>query len=197
MKNNKSKQSVGLQVAKIVKRTDAKRPLKYFDVTGQYGVTTAGQAIDFSPIPQGVGNNQRTGDEISVSHIEFKDTLFCGDATNIMRVILVRSKGNSIQMLTNLLSNGHAGSFEVNSIYTPYYEKRFRILSNKQYAMCLNGMNSTITDSYVVPVNQPIAYQPGATTYVDGQIVLYLLSDSAIVTNPSIDFCARIWFRDI
>jgi len=197
MKNNKSKQQVGLQVAKIVKRSDAKKPLKYFDVTGQYGVTTTGTVIDFSPIPQGVGNNQRTGDEISVSHIEFKDTLFCGDTTNIMRIILVRSKGNSAQNFAALLSNGHAGSYEVNSIYTPYFEKRFRILSNKVYAMALNGYTSTIADSYIVPVNQPIAFIPGNTTYVDGQIVLYLLSDSAIVTNPSIDFCARIWFRDI
>jgi hypothetical protein len=197
MQNNISKQKVGLQVSKIIQRSEKKRPLKYFDVTGQYGVTTTGTVIDFSPIPQGVGNNQRTGDEIQVEHIDFKSTLFCGDTTNVMRITFVRSKGNSVQSLTNLLSNGHAGSYEVNSIYTPYYEKRFRILSDKMYAMALNGYTSTITDSYHIPVKQKIAYQPGNTTYVDGQIVLYLLSDSAIVTNPSIDFCARIWFRDI
>jgi hypothetical protein len=197
MQKNNSKQKVGLQVAKIIKRSENKKPLKYFDVTGQYGITTTGNVIDFSPIPQGVANNQRTGDEIQVEYIDFKNTLFCGDTTNVVRITFVRSRGNSVQSFPNVLSNGHAGSYEVNSMYTPYIEKRFRILSDRLYAMSLNGYTSTITDTYRIPVHQKIVFQPGNTTYVDGQIVFYHLSDSAIVTNPSIDFCARIWFRDV
>jgi hypothetical protein len=197
MRNNSSKQKVGLQVAKIVKRSEKKQPLKYWDVTGQYGVTTTGTSVDITPIPQGVGNNARTGDEINLEYIEMKYSLFCGDATNVMRVIFVRSRGQSGQSFAQLLSNGHAGSYEVNSMYTPYFEKRFRVLSDKQFGMSLNGSNSTLTESYRIPVNQKVVWNTALTTYVDGQIVLYLLSDSAIVTNPSIDFCMRLWYRDI
>jgi len=198
MRTTNSKQLVGQQVSKIIRNKEKKKPLKYADVTGTYGVTTAGQVIDFSGgITQGAGTNQRTGDEIQVEYIEMRLSLFCGDTTNVQRVLFVRSKGNSVQNFTNILSLGHAGSVEVNSQYTPYIEKRFRVLSDKNWAQALNGYTSCINEHYRIPVNQKIVYLPGLVTYVDGQIVLYLLSDSGVVPNPSVDFCARIWFRDI
>jgi len=197
MQKNNSKQKVGLQVAKIIKRSEKKKPLKYFDFVGTYGPTTTGSVVDFSPIPQGAGTNQRTGDEINVEYIEVRSASFCGDATNIMRVIFVRSKGQSVQSFANVLAVGNGGTYQYDSLYTPYIEKRFRVLNDKYYSMSQSGWTDCLVDHYNIPVNQKIVYQPGAITYIDGQIVLYILSDSGAAPNPAYNICARIWFRDI
>lgn len=197
MQNNSNKQKVGLQVSRILKRSEKKSPLKYYDVVGSYGITTAGTALDITPIPQGVGNNQRTGDEIHIEYIDYKDAIFCADATNIMRVVFAQSLGATGQGFTSLLSIGNGGTYQYNSQYTPYIEKRIRVLSDKYHTLSQSGWTDCLVNSYRVPVNKKVVYNPALTTYVSGQIVLYMLSDSGAAPTPTVNSCLRIWYRDI
>lgn len=149
---------------------------------------------------QGVGTNQRTGDEINIENIELTTLSYYGDDVNVIRYIVLQTKGVTPTLATGtFLQTGASTTIDVTSLYVPFYEGRFfDVIYDKTIILSSSSSRAAVVDRQVLkPKVSVIPFIPASTTVTDGQIIILAISDSAIVPHPSFDFTARIWFRDI
>lgn len=205
MKNNKINSQANLKalISKQVKRDmQATVPLKYVDTPFRSFVTTAGNFINLNLSGiQGTANGQRTGDEIEIDRIEVRDYQLYGDTpVNTIRAIYFQSKGvTPLTIVSDLLANDFTGAPGITSQYQTFIEKTgVCILKDKTEVMCSNGSNAIVVSKFTMKPSIPkIAFVAAATTVVNGQTQVFLISDSAITPNPTYIGFVRIYYRDI
>jgi hypothetical protein len=177
-------------------------PEKTIDTGGVLAATATGTFVTIAmPTVQGVSNGQRTGDEIFFRRLEFHSTMYYGDpAGNVIRIIMLQVIGSPAAFLaSDLLSVGSSGFIDVNSFYVPFNNgKRFKVLYDEKHIMIPQASNSTIScnvakNSFV----RMISFTPGGTFVETGQPLMFVISDSGILPNPSLDYVFRLYYKDI
>jgi len=177
-------------------------PLKYVDTPFRSFPTTSGTFINLNlPGIQGVANGQRTGDEIEIDRIEVREYQLYGDSpVNTIRAIYFQSRGNApITSSGLILANDFSGAPGITSQYQSFIEKTgIRILQDRSTVLCGNGSNAIVCRKFTMkPAIPRIAFDSGGTGTSDGQTQLFLVSDSAVVPNPTYVASVRIYYRDI
>lgn len=184
---------------KIVKKRNG-LPLKCITTNSAGGLNSAGRITVLSVPAQGLGNGQRTGDEINIEDIEITFLSYYGDDVNVIRYIVLQLEGFTPALaLGTFLDTGASGAVDPTSLYIPFYEGRFfKILYDRVIAVVQNGSNAAVPDRVVLkPKIKIMPFVPASTQVTNAQIVVLALSDSAILPNPSFDFTARVYYRDI
>jgi hypothetical protein len=205
MQKNKSNSQARLKslVDKEIRRNmKSTVPLKYVDTPLRSFPTTAGTFINLNlPGVQGTANGQRTGDEIEIDRIEVRDYQLYGDTpVNTILSIYFQSKGSTpLTTISLLLGNDFSGYPGITSQYQTFIEKTgIRIMKDKTTVVCQNGSNAIVTSHWTMkPSIARIAFEAGATTVVNGQTQLFLISDSAAIPNPTYVADVRIYYRDV
>lgn len=205
MKNNKSNSQARLKSLvdkEIQRKMKSTVPLKYVDTPFRSFPTTSGTFINLNlPGIQGTANGQRTGDEIEIDRIEVRDYCLYGDnPVNTIRSIYFQSKGDTtLSTISLLLGNDFSGYPGITSQYQTFIEKTgIRILKDKTTVVCQNGSNAVVTSQWTMKPSIPrIAFQAGSTTVANGQTVVFLISDSAAIPNPTYIADVRIYYRDV
>ncbi len=190
------------QVRNMINSLKELPPLKCLDVLSATTYDTTG-AVVFCTFPaQGVGFNQRTGDEIEIDHVEVRLNAFVADTTNIVRIVLVQSHG---QQTGNYASNaifasGASNTIDVTSFILPYRKEQiFSVLLDEEVLLCTNASNAQWTRHWksIVPPIRKIGFGAATTNALQGQMQFYILSDSSAASHPAVDVVFRFWYRDI
>lgn len=200
-KANTTRKIARIEAKKVISREietkhiDGVLAVTNFDYTGvQYNMTT--DPNGGTSMSQGVSENQYIGATIRPTHIDCRYTFGVGDATNIVRMIVVQVRANDSPTMANILQS--VGNVRAPlSSYDQAYEGRWRVLLDRTYD--LNGVAKPfITGRFRIKgsaLNQ-IHFSDGSGTLERGCVWIGFISDSALSTHPSVQAYWRLFFKD-
>lgn len=181
--------------------------MKYATTTAnQAAVASSGIAASFfTPINwavTGTSVTNCTGWEYICKYISFRYMLRCSDATNAVRIMLVRhvDSGGAYPVLTELLTNGSNVDPSLISTYNDSKKEKYTVLYDKLHLMTLAGDSSTAQGSLYHTCNLPVKKNSdnGAdgSYFEDGSLYIVAFSDSSAATHPNISWLTRVGFTD-
>lgn len=193
--NTRQKKEVKLILAKNME-------LKSFDNIGSASPDTAGVIAKWFSIPQGSGNAQRIGNDITGTHIELRYDITLSDSYNKVRVIIFQwalDDGVDVPTVPDILYLGTGNYF--NALYSFDNRDKFKILHDRRYLLEATSVGTTSTPlssptyKLKIPHKQLKFNGAGATT---GRFMIYQLtiSDSVAVPHPSVNTNVRLVYRD-
>lgn len=195
------KKSIKMMVKRVVNSAIRKNTeLKYYDYATTTSVDYAGTFYQLSAIAQGDTDVQRDGDKLTAKRCRIRGTVTTGDTTQVFRVICFRWKQNTLSVAptqTYLLS---PYTSSVQAAYCPMNhdtQANMQVLYDKTYV--LNSVSKPqllINISLNLSKLPKVSYDAGSTTNGNNQIYMYVVSDSAVATHPSINFISRLSFVD-
>jgi len=181
---------------------------KYFENarTDSYAITSTGVIGHLSPIPQGDDDLSRDGDQLTLTSVNIRGMVTCGDNTNVVRLIFFQWRPQTTPSAADILSQGVDGSTtDVYSLYNHDKRSQFKIL--KDITFTLSGYGTT-TSPYG-PTTQrkfsfnlskklvkKLQYVNGSSTVGSNQFYYFGISDSTATPNPLLDMIARMNFID-
>lgn len=167
--------------------------LKWSAVVGAAPTSVAGAGSNIHVINQTVGNtnNERIGDQICPTSINFRMTVKLGAAATdtLVRMIVYRWFSGAPAGVTSVLQTASYQSFTAEDTH-----KNFQIL--KDQMITLNSANVPERFlSFKIPYKHKIQFPGGATQANKNGIWVIFISDEAVQT-PTISYDARLYFRD-
>lgn len=188
------------KIAKLSRQINTKE-LKIMDFTGVgLSPTYNGAIYNLFSLAQGVQDNQRIGDKVSIHKIEFRWNLGYTAATlssNQFRIILLREKSNAIGTTP---SNVFQGLGTVNAAQGPLEEDtNYNMRKLYDRSMVLDTVTKFSTmGKYVKSFKRPMTVQfiNNSTTILNGIVSVAFVTDAA-VTNLGLDFYCRCWYSDL
>jgi len=182
----------------ISRRLIKNEEMKYVD-------TNIGTAVAVSSTPtitclnllaQGNNASNRIGNQVRIMRIECRVVSVVGDATQVMRFVLVWDKqpNGALALEADLFSvAGQPISLRNNDKI-----KRFDFLYDKQFSLDTNDSVKVLLDVNT-RVNR-ISYYNGTTGLISnittGALLLYQISDSGAVPHPTQGVALRVYFLD-
>lgn len=213
-KNRKKKTKEEARIAQMVgnalnKATLRKSPLLWLDRNINTGVTTSGQIFPLGQIAAGTGSNARLGLKIRAKRIDYR-VLFIASVTNViaisdlfnnLRFMVLRTRGPYSGITTGLLPN----TFQMIDPTGPFTLLKDEIVFEKNVSSGFSAAGSAYASSpegvWVVgsiPLNYDIIFDgPTATSDQDNMPFLYVVSDSSVTPNPTIEGTFRFWYSNV
>lgn len=174
--------------------------MKYRDISfGSNSLLSSGNVLLLTQPTQGIGANNRIGDQIFVHHVDIVLNFHNEGATsNYMRFGLISYKGYFPgPVLSDILSPGPSGSIDVLSMYVPYYSSNFfNTHWDRLYTTCPSSNTDIVKYRGSKRIYKKVAYTPGTNSPVSNVLCFYALSDSAVIPSPDYQIQFRLWFSD-
>jgi len=205
-----------LQARGVQRLIDRNTELKYFQYNSTATNVTTTATLTGIPfdVPQATTSSTdvvRIGDAIKLkSSLDFRYTVFVGDTTNLVRVMIIQWKAQStaapFPTAADILLAGPSGAVDVHSHYS--HDERFNIgfLYDKVHSMVGDAGAATTpyTTSSQITVNKRISlrraaknvqYRGGGGQGINRLFLLYV-SDSNAVAHPTIVYATKMKFTD-
>lgn len=162
-------------------------------------VSSTGLTRDLTLISQGDGQNNRDGDQTTGKSLVVRFSMTQADSVNVMRLILVRYKGDGSSITTADLPISTAVNLEPLACWDENKKaKMHTILHDRIYTLSSDG-----GDVLTGQINVNLAgartnwdNSVSATVPEDGGIMLYCVSDSAAATHPQLNFVSNYSYYD-
>ena len=184
-------------------------------VTSASTVSTAGQFVALSSVPQGIGRVQRIGDVLRKKRLNFAYTITAGapgilataDQYNVVRVLIFvwkQDNGLATPTTANILNTSTTTSpynWDVRHDYQVLYDKSHVVHNtpfwNGAAVQWDHGVGATYTlpSQYTLPLKGMVEFDADSTSG-DNHVYLMLISDSAFTPNPSYTFNSQLMFED-
>lgn len=181
---------------------------KYYEdpITDAFGVPSSGATYQLSLIPQGDTDSTRDGDRLTLTSVNIRGSVYCGDVTNLIRVIFYQWRPQSTPTITDILSKGADGTnIDVYSHYNHDKRSEFKILSDRTYSLA--GYGTTVSPygqdtEKLFNINiskkliKNLQYVNGSTSVGSNQLWYLAISDSDATPNPTLTFKIRMNYID-
>lgn len=164
-------------------------------VNGQ-GVTTGGYIISLlTNLTPGSGyNNNFLGQKINPVGIKINWEVVCGDATNLMRIILFQWFDSTPPLAATVLQNNCLSPVLIDN------RENTKVLRDELVSLALpsNTGNAIASGSWYVKSKriQQAYYNANANIWQKGNLYLLFISDSIIAPSPTISYYSRVTFLD-
>lgn len=144
--------------------------------------------VGLNEIASGSGPTQRNGNQLRVTGIYSKFALQHYDATNLIRVMLVIPKDPSITTLTGI---GLFSNLDIDQ-YTVLYDHLYNISQHSNKVVTIKrkfnkGRFRGIETQY---------FGSGATDFAKNRMLLYMVSDSTAIGDPTVTGTLRLFYHD-
>lgn len=199
--NNAQMSSIRRMVKSEIKKD---REIKFVDeITTLVNVPVAGQLFGMLNIAQGIGINQRIGDQITLEKIEvnLNVTAANSDIYSHTRVIFFQWHPNQALLLPTVAMILETPTQTFQSFYNFEYRNQFSVLIDHTFSLTgTAGAPTDKSDNIWVARNLPIHHRKvefavGATTSSQCVYLLFI-GDSAAVPFPLLQMVARVYFSD-
>jgi hypothetical protein len=178
------------------KQSEAKHWLTNWTST----VDSAGIVLDISAVGQGVGDDQRVGDDISPSSLEARLKLIYADTTNLVRVLFVQYHPDTAVAgpgVSFFFDSAHvAAGLGTVLPYLTTNRSLFRVLSDRTYSLNSGGANACVNVKHVFTKPMRKIHYNGSATTGSERIFCILISDSAVGPHPSYQLVTQLNYRD-
>lgn len=158
------------------------------------GISTTVDLYSLSDVDVGINDNERIGDQITVTSMEFRGYLEVGDTNNIVRVILFQWFPDTVPTAVDILISS------VNGLISPYshdHRYEFNILFDRTYMMSNDWQHYSKFHVYIKKFRERKIQYVGGTYVGNNKIYLAVVSDSAAVPNPTMAYIAKLNFKDL
>jgi hypothetical protein len=162
-------------------------------------ITTAWNFVDLTAgITQGDAVNQRSGNVVHMKKFRLHFDMVCGDATNLIRLVIFKWKPNSLSdtptvgELIQDTTSGYTAMLSPTFVTRP---NRAVIVFDKTWNLDTSGSNVHRLELINLELNYNVGFNTGANTGVDHLHIGYAC-DSGIVPNPVVSFGALINYTD-
>jgi hypothetical protein len=220
-RTRKQNKSLSNKVSKLTRKVNqmvGSTEQKVHEYTVHYNISTAEQKLWLvDQITEGTAIGQRIGDEITLKNISLNlrvgidPTALSPDSINNIRFLLVKTQwiGGSATM-DAFLEDTSTGNFMMSPYkinppfkYKVILDKKFTNLGYQlSYASgspaALTSVPKTLYRSYNINTkNHTQKYEPGTSDLREESYVLFIKSDSNVVSHPRIDMYVRARYTDL
>lgn len=147
-----------------------------------------------SSLVRGFGETNYIGDSITPTHVRIRWACLVGDATNLLRVVLIQNKAGGVPIGSTLFQL----SGSVNTPLSPYesgYSTTYRVLFDEFYGLDADT-NYVTGDIRIVSSKLRQVKYDSSGNLTAGGIWLVFISDSTISSHPVGQFYSRVYFKD-
>lgn len=177
------------KIAKQAQRQEQELNFHIYELSGT--VSTIGTIGDMSVIAQGVGDQNRVGDQLSPTSMEFWYDWNIADAFNRCRVIVFRWLDNGAPGVSDIL----LGTTTLPRVFASYNKdnrSKFNVLYDKTHVGALvPASNSILSGSKSRKLTGKINYE-AAGTAGNSHIYVLAITDSTTTAHPGLRFYSRI-----
>lgn len=210
------------QVYKIAKRLDNKEKdmkFTFYEYSTTVSDNWTGPASFITWPVQGVqaytsvkdlggSESQRIGNEIEISHIQFNYRIDVADTSNVFRVVIFQwfqQSDSNFPTIGDIFMNNGAG-YPYLDMYNYENKKNFKILFDKTHTLSGNaGNNATIINHKKwygagIPIKK-IKFLGNSESgfnanIVKGALYYMFVTDSTVISHPSINMAVRMLYTD-
>lgn len=201
---NKNKKMNEKKTRKIVKDELKKEiEVKFFDrvATGNVDSVSVVAVQPLQGIARGTGPNNFLGSSIKLKSVEIRGQFIVSDAPgNLMRMLIIQDGTTTgVPTLGTMFANS---TYPVYSPLNKDYTDTYRVIKDKLFLLTNDGVVSTNflpkSFNYYLKGNRlrKTTFTNSAAAYDSGQIWIVLVSDSAVVTNPTFIMSMRCEYSD-
>lgn len=191
MKSTKGRKPQVKEVRKMIK-AELKRNLepKYnMFYNNSLGIDTTGNVSEIISNSQGSTDVAHIGDQIELSSIYFNYYVTNADTTNIVRVVLIQTRGYTPSAAADIFQV--SGSDSV--LTSPYHHDVMQtglltVLYDRLH--CLDTYNPLQQHKGWIPmkyVKNKVQFDAGSSDVLNGDLYLITISDSSAVSHPTIN----------
>jgi len=206
--SKKSSQLTPLQRRQVKRLIKAPMEHKYYEHNvSLVGAPSSGLFVQTSTIPQGDTDGTRDGDKLTLTSMNVSGSVYCGDVTNIVRLIFLQWRPPTSPSLTDILGKGADGTnVDVYSLYNHDKRSQFKILFDRSWSLAGYGTTSSpygqdTEKLFRVNISKKLVkdlqYVNGSSTSGSNQIFYIALSDSIATPNPTFTFVMRMNYVDV
>lgn len=182
------------QVKSLITRNVEKR---YHDsIQTGLGITGAGSWYDLSLVPV----TARVGDQLTVTNLQLMLNMVFGDSTQNVRASVIQWTPNSLVQVPSIGTVFQAGGTNpiVSGFSITNEGPLFKVLYDKVFDMSSGGVGtvSRKLNFFGRRLAKKIIDQITGQTGGYNHYYLYLVSDSAAVPNPTVNFYSRVIYKD-
>jgi len=187
------------QVRQMIKSYDKSTVGKWFTqslITTFTGITTAGYQVPVPYPSKGVNTYDRTSDSLKYNKFQMKYSAYCGDETNVFRIVVFQLHQAAIPANEDILfTNGYD---LVNACFNPYsLGKTFSVCYDRTFTLSKTGSNFCLASNIIdIPIKLKNLNFGKGDIPVEGQFVVWCMSDSALPSNPTIDIMCQYEYDD-
>lgn len=161
------------------------------------GVDFDGQGYSMVSIAQGNTDSTREGDEIILRSLMVKGHVSIGDTTNYLRIVCYQylsDANDGTPAPTDILSSVTVGT--VNAPHSFYvhdlYNKKIKILASRLLHVTTAEPQKAFSINITKFPRKKVNYQAGGLLPVNGGIYFMVISDSGVVTHPTVNAIFRL-----
>lgn len=182
-----------VEVKKLVTAPIEKKDLGFY--LQDSAVSSTHNIVDLmSVVNQGTTEDDRIGDEIKITSLYGRGSVRVGDATNVVRMTLIRWKCNSVPTASQIYEDATIGL--QGAIYSPFnhkFRESFVVISDRFYHV--DTYNTT--RPFILKARaQPKTVFNGTLSTGSNKLYLILSSDSLVTAHPTVTFRGDINFID-
>lgn len=210
------------QIRGIVKN-DTKRNSEFkqfaadISVVGIYGGSGGALLTHLTPVVQGVADNQRVGDQLTLNSINIRGVMLSGDGAtanrfNDIRIVVFQYKDSDMNPLVSemFLSNTVTSAAAQNAYsnrnidylaeYNFLYDKTYHLDYGLQNASNY-GQTGILSKHFEIKVplkwvKKKVQFTAATTNTVNGIWLMAIGSSASVATNPSIGFSWSVGYTD-
>lgn len=172
--------------------------IKFANVSNTYSAVTTPGIYSLANTSQGDSGGQHLGDECMLKSLEFRMLITVADATNAVRATLFRWRPNigyATPSAAALLKTTTA-VLNLTSAFQEDGEDQYTILYDQLFLLAAAGGNpEQVARTIKRALNYKQDFLTGSSN-CSNNVYLMLISDSAAVTDPQVQFFSKIGFSD-
>jgi len=183
-------------IAKVLRRVEDKKQDKFLEYNSNTTASSSWTFLEFTDtIIQGVGQQERIGNQVLLRKIKGKIACTVADSTNFVRFIIFRwvpSTTSDLPTVGELFLPNSSNAWY--SSFLPVKPSRFSVLWDYTFCLTTSGVGC-----FVKEVNQSLNFRVGYDVGVNtgtNHLFLAYCSDSAAVSHPSYYFNLVTHFHD-
>lgn len=190
---NRRNYSLAKKAYRLAKKNASRVELKFLDTEAATAYDATGSVIQVGHPAQGDSQSNRNGDNITPTSLQFRayGNINASATATQIRVIGYIWKQGSSTAATDIIESADIDSLKA-------FDKRYQSKMLFDKTMTLNAVSRPEARMNVrvkIPTKYRTAFQPGATTYVNNGLYLFIMSDEATNT-PTLNWTARMIYKD-
>lgn len=169
------------------------------DYNGLNTLTGLPAVYELYPTTRGTGPFEYIGQKVKVTGVSVRYQIFAKDTTNLFRVIVAQWKGAGAATPTiDDVLRGVGTVYAPIELYENQIRSRFKILYNRLHNVALGQSNEQAIGKIWIPGTRlrVVDYGTVSGDVQDGELLLYVISDSPIANHPLFSARIKIYFTD-
>jgi len=175
-----------------------KEEMKFFRAGLNTTTSNVPVVSSLSNISQGDGSEERIGNVITPIEMKLRLDLIIADSTNIIRFVIFRwnDSDTTAPVAGDIFAAGLSGGVDTSSFYNDENKDRYRIMYDRTFVGSNTADSIRQFTTKTIKLSKQIRYTSDAVVTGTGKYYQLNMSDSAVVTHPTLIWYTQTKYSD-